>query len=479
MTGKPGGRPNTHWRRLFGRPRIGRLNPFAFPRHLLHERKGWLQPARVFLLVFVTVDLLGTGFLLTPAASAGSENLTLLEALFTSTTALTVCGLSIISVGSDLTHFGQGIVLALMQIGGMGIMTLAALLGTAVVHRFGLRMQLNVQAETKSIWAGDLRGLVIRVALIFLVVQSLTFALITPRLWLGYDMELHEALYSGLFHSVSAFNNVGLSLYDDSLTQFSGDALILFPITLAVFLGSIGFPVIIELWQRFRFPRGWSLHTKITLTTSAVLLLGAFLLIPALEWNNPQTLGQLHWWARITDGLFHGVMPRSGGLNVTDTGAMEDPTLLLTTMLMFVGGGSAGTAGGIKVATLAVICCVVLAEVRSHDQVHVYDRQLPPSVIRHSLSLIFMSATVVAFCTLLLMSTTAHEFLPVLFETTSAVGVVGLSTGLTPELPPWAQVLFVLLMIAGRVGPITFVTALAMSDRQRRYSLAEARPIIG
>lgn len=466
-------------RHLLRRLGLERRTPSSLPRRLPQEGKGGLQPARVFLLVFVAVDLLGTGLLLTPAASAGGGNLTFVEAFFTSTTALTVCGLSIVSIGSDLTLFGQGVVLALMQVGGMGIMTLAALLGTAVIHKFGLRMQLNVQAETKSLWVGDVRGLVGRVAIIFLVVQSITFVLITPRMWLGYDMELREALYTGFFHSVSAFNNAGLSLYDDSMARFSGDALVLFPIALAVILGGIGFPVIIELWRRFRLPRTWSLHTKITLTTSAVLVVGACLLVPALEWNNPQTLGQLHWWARITDGAFHGIMPRSGGLNVTDTGAMEDSTLLFTIMLMFVGGGSAGTAGGIKVATLAVIFCVVLAEVRSHDQVHVYDRQLPPAVIRQSLSLIFMSATVVAFCTLLLLATTTHRVLPVLFEVVSAVGVVGLSTGLTPELPTWAQVVLIVLMVAGRIGPVTFVTALAMSERQRRYALPEDRPVIG
>ncbi|WP_083931871.1 TrkH family potassium uptake protein [Nocardiopsis salina] len=479
MTGRPSRPPQTHLGRVFDRLRRARRRTSPFHRRHPHGGQGGLKPARVFLLLFVTVDLLGTGLLLTPAASTGPDNLTFVEALFTATTALAVCGLSIISIGGDLTHFGQGVVLALMQVGGMGIMTVAALLGTAVVHRFGLRMQLNVQAETKSLWVGDVRGLVSRVSLIFLTVQSITFALITPRMWLAYDMELSEALYSGLFHSVSAFNNAGLSLYDDSMTQFSGDALVLFPIALAVVLGGIGFPVIIELWRRFRLPRAWSLHTKITLTTSAVLLAGASLLIPALEWNNAQTLGELHWWARITDGVFHGVMPRSGGLNVTDVGAMEDSTLLFTIMLMFVGGGSAGTAGGIKVATLAVISCVIFAEVRSQDRVHVFDRQLPAAVIRQSLSLIFMSATVVAFCTLLLLATTSYNFLPVLFEMVSAVGVVGLSMGLTPELPPWAQSMIIVLMAAGRIGPITFVTALAMSDRKRRYALAEDRPVIG
>ncbi|WP_407940010.1 TrkH family potassium uptake protein [Nocardiopsis coralli] len=448
-------------------------------RRLFDEARGWLQPARVFLLLFVTVDLVGTFLLMHPYAVSGGEGLGFVEALFTATTALSVCGLSVVSVGTDLSAFGQGVLLVLMQVGGMGIMTLAALLGTAVVHRFGLRMQLNVQAETRSLWVGDVRGLVRRVLLIFLVVQGATFVLITPRLWLAHGMAPSEALYSGLFHSVSAFNNAGLSLYDDSLVRFSGDVFVLGPIALAVILGGIGFPVLIELWHRFRLPRVWSLHTKITLAASGVLLVFGCLGVTALEWSNPGTLGPQDWWGRIVDGFFHGVVPRSGGLNAVPVAEMEDATLLMTIMLMFVGGGSAGTAGGIKVATLAVIFFVVVAEVRSHDSVHVFDRQLPTSVIRQSLSLVFLSGTVVAFATLLLLTATTHRFLPVLFEVVSAFGVVGLSTGLTPELPPWAQIMLVVLMVAGRIGPITFVTALAMRDRRRRYGLAESRPIIG
>ena len=430
-------------------------------------------------MAFLVVDLLGAGLLMTPAATTDGEGLAFVPALFSATTALSVCGLSVVSIGSDLSGFGQGILLALMQVGGMGIMTLASLLGATVIHRFTLRMQLNVQAETHSRWGGDVRGVVGRIALIFLVVQGATFALITPRLWLGYDMSLGEAVYSGFFHAVSAFNNAGLSLYDDSFLRFSGDPLVLGPIAVSIVLGGIGFPVLLELRRRFRLPPTWRLHTKITVTTSATLLVVGAATLTTMEWNNPTTLGQLHWTARLIDGFFLGVVPRSGGINVVETGRMEDSTLLLTIMLMFVGGGSAGTAGGIKVTTLAVIFCVVVAEIRAHDKVHVFGRRLPPEVIRHSLSLVFLSATIVAFTTLLLLVTTSHQLMPVLFEVVSAFGVVGLSTGLTPMLPLWAQCLLVALMVAGRIGPITFVTALALRERRRHYDFAEARPIIG
>lgn len=457
----------------------------ALPRRLrsewrtARESRAWHKPARVFLLVFVTVDLVGAALLTTPLATADGQGLPFEQAFFTATSALSVCGLSVITIGGDLSGFGQGVVLALVQAGGMGIMTLASLLGTAVIHRFGLRMQLNVQAEVRTLWVGDVRGLVSRVLKVFLLLQGITFLLITPRMWLAYDLSYWQAVHSGFFHAITAFNNAGLSLYEDSFVRFSGDGFILFPVAFAMILGGIGFPVLLELRRQLRGPHRWTLHTKLTVTTTAILFAAGALLVTALEWNNPDTLGQLHWWARITDGIFHGVMPRSGGLNAVHTGEMRDSTLLVTIMLMFVGNGSAGTAGGIKVATLAVLFLVVLAEVRGHDKVHVFGRQLPSEVIRQSLSLVFLSATVVAGATLLMLHATRFDLMPVMFEVVSAFGVVGLSTGITPELAPWNQYLLAVLMVAGRIGPITFVTALAFRDRYRRYELAEARPIIG
>jgi Trk-type K+ transport system membrane component len=450
-----------------------------YEKALVRPRSAWDKPARAFLVMFVAVDALGTLLLMTPAAATGEEGLTFVEAFFTATTSLAVCGLSVISIGGDLTTFGHIVVLGLIQIGGIGIMTLASLLGVAVVQRFSLRMTLNVQAENRALAVGDVGGIVTRVVKVCLVMEALVFLVITPRMWLGHGIPLGDAVYSGVFHSISAFNNAGLSLYDDSMSGFSGDAVILFPIAAAVILGGIGFPILIEMRHHWRTPEHWSLHAKLTIITSGLLFGVTAVLIILMEWNNPDTLGGLHWWARITDGIFHGVMPRSGGFNATDTGAMNDSTLLLTIMMMFVGNGSAGTAGGIKVATLAVLFLVVWSDVRAHDRVHVFDRRLAPDVIRQSLSLTFLSMTVAAVTTVFFLQTTPFTFMQTLFEVVSAVGVVGLSMGITPELAPWAQCLIAVLMMAGRMGPITFVTALAFRERKRRYDFAEARPMIG
>ncbi|MFC4560673.1 TrkH family potassium uptake protein [Nocardiopsis mangrovi] len=442
-------------------------------------QSAWARPARIFVALFLIADLAGTGLLLLPISHTEGEGLTFIEALFTATSALCVCGLAIIGIGTDLSVFGELVVMALIQIGGIGIMTLASVLGAVVVRRFGLRMQLSVQAETRSMAVGDVRGMVTRIVTMSVVCEAVIAAVLLPRFWAHYDMGFLGALYTAAFHSVSAFNNAGLALYDDSLMRYADDAMVLLPLAVATVIGGLGFPVLLEIRRHMGATRAWSLHTKITVTTSALLIAGGALAVTVLEWSNPGTLGPMSIGDKLVNGVFHGIMPRSGGFNSVDVGAMDESTLLVTIMLMFVGGGSGGTAGGIKVATLAVLFLVVWAEIRGHAGVHVFDRRLSPGVIRQALSLTFLSMTVVVGSTVVLLVGTTFSLVEVLFEVVSATGVSGLSTGITPDLPPMAQGLLVLLMLAGRIGPVTFASALALREHTRRYDLAEARPIIG
>ncbi|WP_394296674.1 TrkH family potassium uptake protein [Nocardiopsis baichengensis] len=465
-------------------PRKAFASGFADERRVSAKRDDplrslWKRPASIFVLCFVAVDLLGAGLLMLPAAHARGSGLGFVDALFTSTTALAVCGLSVIDLGAELSVFGQLVVLVLIQIGGIGIMTLASVLGVVVIHRFGLRMQLSVQAETRALQVGDVRGVVGRIVLASLLCEAAVAAVLVPRFWLEHGMAPHLALYRGVFHSVSSFNNAGLSLFTDSLTRFAADPLVVLPAALGTVLGGLGFPVLLELRRHLRRPRKWTLHTKLTVVTTSLLFLMGAVAVTLLEWNNPATLGQMSWWQRILDGTFHGVMPRSGGFNVIDVGEMNQATLMVVMMLMFVGGGSAGTAGGIKVATLAVIFLVVWAEIRGNPQVHVFGRKLSPGVIRQSLSLLFLSMTVVVLSTVALLAATSYDLVRILFEVISASAVVGLSTGITPDLPPAAHILLVVLMVAGRIGPVTFAAALALRERTKRYDLPESRPIIG
>ncbi|WP_420160960.1 TrkH family potassium uptake protein [Nocardiopsis sp. CNT-189] len=449
------------------------------PPQSARARGLWRRPASVFLLLIIAVDLIGAGLLTLPAAHAEGHGLSFTDALFTSTSALMVCGLAVIDLGADLSLFGQIVVLVLIQAGGIGIMALASLLGVAVLHRFGLRMRLTLQTETRIMQVGDVRGLVRRIILVSLACEAVVALLLAPRLWLVHGEDLPEALYLAVFHAVSAFNNAGLALYPDSLVRFAADPVMLPAVAIASVIGGLGFPVLLELRRHLHHHRRWSLHAKLTIVTTALLYFGGAAAVTLLEWTNPATLGGMPWWQRVLDGSFHGVMPRSGGFNVVDVGAMNEATLLVIMMLMFVGGGSAGTAGGIKVATLAVIFLVVWAEIRGHPNVHVFGRKLAPEVIRQSLSLLFLSMTVVVASTVLLLSTTPFDLVPVMFEVISASGVVGLSTGITADLPPWAHLLLTVLMLAGRVGPVTFAAALALRERTRRYDFPVSRPIIG
>ncbi|GLU47734.1 TrkH family potassium uptake protein [Nocardiopsis ansamitocini] len=449
------------------------------PPGIVGHRSSWSKPGRVFVMLFGTVALIGTGLLLLPIAHGEENGATVVQALFTAVSALCVAGLAVVDIGAHWSVFGELVILTLIQIGGLGIMTLASVLGLVVIRRFGLRMQLSVQTESRTLNVGDARGIVVRILKVSLACEAVTAAILVPQMWLGHDMALDTALYSGTFHAVSAFNNAGLSLYGDSLTRFAGDPLILVPTAVASVLGGLGFPVLLELRRHLTSPQRWSLHAKMTVCASALLFGGGMIAVTALEWSNPHTLGPMPWQQKLLDGAFHGIMPRSGGFNVVDVGAMESSTLFCTIMLMFVGGGSAGTAGGIKAATFAVIGLVVWAEIRGHPNVHAFGRRVSSGAIRQALSLTFLSMTVIATATIYLLIRTSYGLEQVMFEVVSASGVVGLSTGITPHLPEDVQVLLVILMFAGRIGPITFASALALRERTRRYDLPEARPIIG
>lgn len=442
------------------------------------RRRHFTRPAQWVVAGFAAVILLGTGLLLLPVSQSGQEPTSFTEALFTATSAVCVVGLVVVDTGTHWSLFGQLVILGLIQAGGLGIMTLASLLGIVVIRRFGLRMQLSLQTETRTFHVSDARGIARRILVLSLLFEFVFALVLCLRLWFHYGESFFEGLYVGVFHGISAYNNAGFSLFSDSMMRYSHDPWMLVPVMVAVVLGGIGFPVLLELRRELR-PRYWNLHTKLTVYTTAVLLMGGISAISLLEWHNPATLGPMSTGEKLLSGSFHGIMPRSGGLNSIDTGAMNDSSLLATIMLMFVGGGSGGTAGGIKVATFAVLWLVLWAEMRGHPHVHVFDRRLSAGVIRQSLSLTFLSMTILVLTAVYLLAVTPFRAMDVLFEVTSAVGVVGLSTGITPDLPPSAQILLTIIMFAGRIGPITFASALALRERTRRYDLPEGRPIIG
>ncbi len=437
------------------------------------------HPGQAVVLGFGGAVLLGTLLLMLPAARTGPGGATFLEALFTSTSAVCVTGLAVVDTESYWSTFGEVVILGMIQVGGFGIMTLASLLALLVSRRLGLRSRLTAATETKATGLGDVRTVLRGVFLISIAFELTLAVVLTLRFALAYDESWGRAAYLGVFHAVSSFNNAGFALWSDSLVRFAADPWVCLPIAIAVIAGGLGFPVWIELARHFRRPGAWSLHTTMTVSVSAVLLLVGTVFITAEEWDNPGTLGALDPPGRLLAGFFQAVMPRTVGFNSVDYAEMHEGTLLVTNVLMFIGGGSAGTAGGIKVTTFMLLFYAIWAEVRGQRDVEAHQRRIDDRATRQALTVALLAVAAVMTSTIALLQITDHPTSAVLFEATSAFATVGLSTGITGDLPIAGKALLVALMFLGRLGPITLVSALALRERDRLYRLPEGRPIIG
>jgi potassium uptake TrkH family protein len=443
-------------------------------------RRNLRHPARIVPLAFLAAIIAGTGLLMLPVSRAGSGAAPPLTALFTATSATCVTGLVVVDTPTYWSEFGKVVILALIQVGGFGIMALATLLGLLVSRRLGLRNRLVAQAETRTLALGDVRAVLGRIAVTALACEAVVAAAVAFRLWQGYGYSPGRAAWEGVFHAVSAFNNAGFALYPDNLIRFVTDGWICVPIALAVIVGGLGFPVLFELARELRSPASWSTHTRMTVAGSALLLVAGFVAVLAFEWNNPRTFGPLGVPAKLLGAFFQAVIPRTAGFQTIDYAVADPETVSVTTALMFIGGGSAGTAGGVKVTTFLLLAYVIWAEVKGEADVVVGRRRVTVGAQRQALAVALLGVAVVAGGTLLLMALTDGLRLDqLLFEATSAFATVGLSMNITPGLPGAAQLVLVMLMFVGRVGTVTVASALALTDRRRLYRYPEERPIVG
>jgi potassium uptake TrkH family protein len=437
------------------------------------------HPAKYLLLTFAAAILIGGSILMLPIAKTGPGGASPIEAFFTAVSAVCVTGHIIVDTATFWTGFGQVIILLMIQIGGFGVMTFASIIGLAVVRRLSLSGRLRAAAEVKAVGLDDVRSLVVGVVRISLTIEAIVFVLLTLRFWLGYGYSVGEAAWLGVFHAVSSFNNAGFSLFSDNLVGFVGDPLIGLPICAAIILGGIGFPVIMQLKKHWRRPVLWSMNTKLVLWGTILLLLTGWGYITVLEWNNPGTLGPLDFGSKLLAGFFQSVQTRTAGFNSIDLGQLDSATLLGMDALMFIGGGAAGTAGGIKITTFGVLFFIVLAEIRGEPVVNIFGKRLSRAVHREAIAVALLSVTVVGAATAVLMLLTDFSLDRLLFESVSAFATVGLSTGITPDLGVPGQLVLMFLMFVGRLGTITFASALALRDRHILYDFPKERPIIG
>ncbi len=438
-----------------------------------------LHPAQVIVVAFMGVVILGTGLLMLPISKQGPGGTGFTDALFHAASAVCVTGLSSVDTAEHWTRFGQATLLVLVQVGGIGIMTFASILGLVVARRLGLRTRLQTAHESNVVDQGDLRRVLWGVARISFSVEFVVAIMLMLRWWLGYNYDLGEAAWLGVFHSVGAFNNAGFALWSDSLTRFATDAWICLPVAGAVIVGGLGFPVLLELRRELRHRLHWTLNTKTVVAVTAVLLLVSTVFVTAVEWSNPKTLGALDPPARILAGFFQAVMPRSGGFNTVSIGDLQPTTWFGMDILMFIGGSPASTAGGIKVTTFAVIVFIVLSEIRGGGAVNMFGKRLPRSAQRQAITVVALTSAVIAIATMALMLLENFELDHALFEVTSAFTTTGLSTGVTSDLGTASKLMMVFLMFAGRLGPITLASAIALRRSDRLYQYPKERPIIG
>jgi trk system potassium uptake protein TrkH len=438
-----------------------------------------MHPARIVPIAFLATGGVGAVLLSLPMATPGPERPALLVAAFTSVSAVCVTGLTVVDTATFWSPFGQVVILGLIQVGGFGIMTLATLLGLLVGGRLRLRSSLIAQAETHTLNLGDVRHVVRRVAITMALFEAAIALVLMVRFRVRYDDTWADAAWHGVFHSVSAFNNAGFALYSDNLIGFVDDAWIAFPICVAIIAGGIGFPVLFELRRRWRQPMLWTVHTRLTVYGYALLLVVGTLAFLALEWSNPDTLGPMSAWGKTVGGITGGVVPRTAGFNSVDYAEITPETMAVNYVLMFIGGGPAGTAGGIKVTTFFLLAFVIWSEVRGERDTNIGHRKIGGSTLRQALTVALLGIAAIALGTMAILLVTDLSLDVVLFESISAFATVGLSTGITPELPIAAQVTLMVLMYVGRVGTITVASALALKHRHHHYHLPEERPVVG
>ncbi|MBO9532681.1 MAG: TrkH family potassium uptake protein [Solirubrobacteraceae bacterium] len=439
-----------------------------------------LHPAQALVLAFAAVILLATGLLMLPAATASGESTGFVDALLHATTTLCVTGVVSLDTATHWSTFGHIVLAVCMQLGAFGIMTFATALGVLVARRLRLSTRILAAAETGTIALGDLRRILRGVVVYSLAIEVVVAVALALRWWLAYDLPFGKACWYGVFHSVAAFTNTGISLYTQNMVPFASDPFILLPLAAAVILGGLGFPVLLELRREMRGRLRWSLNTKLVLSTTAVLLVVGGLFVIVSEWSNPRTLGALDDpGAKILSGFFQATMTRSGGFNSWDLSASDPTTWFGMDILMFIGAGPGGTGGGIKVTTLAVLALLVWSEIRGHDSVHAFGKRIPAAALRQAITVTAISSAVILAATIVLMKTDDLGLDRSLFEIVSAFGTVGLTTGITPTLTDPGKLLLVILMFAGRIGPITLASAIALRRREREYEYAEERPLIG
>jgi trk system potassium uptake protein TrkH len=440
------------------------------------------SPAQLLAASIGSLIGLGTLLLWLPLAAA-RQPISLLDAFFTATSAVCVTGLVVVDTPHDLSLFGQIVVLLLIQAGGLGYMSITTVVAVAIGKQLTVQERLTLQEALNVQTMDGLIRFVLNVFKLTLMFE-IAGAIVLALRWMD-DFGVWRALYLGLFHSVSAFNNAGFALFSDSLSGFRDDPVVTLTILVLIVCGGLGFVVLTELGA-LRRTRRLSVHTRLVLLISSILIVGATMAIFMLERGNPQTMGGLGVGQALHASFFQAVTPRTAGFNTLDIASLRPATLFLFMVLMFIGAAPGGTGGGIKVTTLGITVAALWATVRGASDASVFKRRLPPALVARAFFISLIAFLALNGVAGLLLISEGRDLLPTLFETVSAAGTVGLSTGegggalsLAGHFSPVGKLLVIATMFMGRIGPLTLAAAVAYRGTPPRVRYAEAKVLVG
>lgn len=437
-----------------------------------------VNPPQFFALGFLGLILIGTLLLMLPGATTDRHHLSFVDAFFESASAVCVTGLVVVDTKTTFTLFGQLILLSLIQIGGLGFMSFGVFIALVLRKNIGFNDRSLIK-ESYNQYSNEGIVRLVKFILLFTVICEVIGSLILGWRW-SEDFGYPTAFYYGLFHSISAFNNAGFDIMGNysSMTNYAGDTVVTGTLTALLLMGGIGFIVILDVLRKRSF-RKYTIHTKLVLLMTLFLVIAGSTAIFLLEYSNPATLGGMTLADKVTAAYFHGVVPRTAGFNSLDISSFTLGSQLITMLLMFIGGGSGGTAGGIKVTTFVLLIIAVWGLIKGNKDVNILKRRVPNELIFKAFSITTYSAGLIIFYVFVLALTESAPLNVLLFEIISAFGTVGLSMGLTPDLSETGKVLIALLMFMGRVGPITIAFALSVRSQNLHYRNPEERVIIG
>ncbi|MBD1380759.1 TrkH family potassium uptake protein [Metabacillus arenae] len=424
-----------------------------------------LNPSQLLILVFAFFISLGTIALKLPIAT--TEPISWVDALFTSTSAMTVTGLSVVDTGTAFTVFGQVTIIILIQLGGLGIMSFAVLIYIMLGRKIGIKERLIMQHALNQTSLGGVIKLVKNLFIFSFTIEFIGMLFLATQ-WVP-EFGWGKGMYISMFHAVSAFNNAGFSLFSDYIMGYVGNPVINIAITFLFIIGGIGFTVLADIIAKRKFKK-LSLHSKMMLVGTLAINIFAMLVIFVLEYSNPNTIGPLDLPSKLWASYFQAVTPRTAGFNSVDIGSMYESSLFLIMILMFIGAGSASTGGGIKLTTALVIVLAAIAFIRGKSEITIAKRSISHVSIIKSLAITTVSIVFIVLIVFILNIVEKHSFTKVLFEVISAFGTVGLSMGITADLTDLGKQLIIFMMFVGKLGPLTLMFSLSKPKKEKiRY----------